>query len=725
MRKFLTPLAAISLIGSFLFVTPSPVAATSSAVGTWAVHSTDTNITRVDDSREATGKRQTYVTNTTDRVLTLTINLSADGEDLNDGDITLTLKNASFTGTYGVDVVTDGTTPADGDCTTDWNETGIGTLNGGVLVAAVDCTGSDGTDSATTLTFEVTLPAAGTSSVLTVTGAGTEDKVFFFSSEINDDIYLSEGTLGATPLDGNCADPDFSIDAGAQGSFQEALFAALAAVGGSDDEIIICERSSDLAYNPTGDIEGYLASDMGTNSGVVIHINENAESYVHIDGDDVDQLLLATGVSFDINGIDFNDGSALNGGAISVTDGDLWLTNTSFIGNGDAVAANGGAVYVSGGSLDIDSGYFEGNRANYGGAVYVTDGSIVSDDSYFDSNDADIAGGAIWHRNGALYMYLNAFYSNESLDDGGAVHYEPVSDNGEIYNSYFEGNHADNGDGGAVNVKGANDYSDMWIGNGSEFIDNSAEYGGAVCFYMADVLNINDVQMSGNHASLEGGAVWQSGYATYSDSTFTDNWADNDGGAIYTDGEQAWVEASTFTDNWSDNDGGAIYAAGDLEIYDHSTFTDNSSASDGGAVMAELELWVEDSTFRTNTAGEWGGAIEHYNDSEGDEGDLTVYRTQFIGNVAMWGGAIDTEAQRFYLTNSTFLTNKATKWGGAISRGGRTFRGDISRTNSFRGNRARVGATVALYGMPLSIGRRDAALWKIPGVTPYFVQGNK
>jgi hypothetical protein len=123
------------------------------------------------------------------------------------------------------------------------------------------------------------------------------------------------------------------------------------------------------------------------------------------------------------------------------------------------------------------------------------------------------------------------------------------------------------------------------------------------------------------------------------------------------------------------NTGGAIYSFGWLEVYD-STFEHND-ASLGGAIynVAGARVWINGSTFFSNTVGngEYGGAI--YN-----AGQLTVTASTFVRNTQYLssdcpvelnsicgGGAIsNVSGGRLVISETVFSGNASGDYGGAL-----------------------------------------------------------
>ncbi|HKX12766.1 MAG TPA: choice-of-anchor Q domain-containing protein, partial [bacterium] len=162
----------------------------------------------------------------------------------------------------------------------------------------------------------------------------------------------------------------------------------------------------------------------------------------------------------------------------------------------------------------------------------------------------------------------------------------------------------------------------------------------------------NRVQGVGN-----GGAIYSNGSLFISNSTFSGNGTNagqgGKGGAIYLNAGVAQVLNSTFSQNSADGDGGAIYNVSFNDLIVHNSVFDGnrnlSGVGIGGAIFNEREaLVLSDSDFTGNTA---GGAIFN-------EGLMVADRCYFSGNSSanFDGGAIQNE-HIMILRNSVVIGN--------------------------------------------------------------------
>jgi len=344
-----------------------------------------------------------------------------------------------------------------------------------------------------------------------------------------------------------------------------------------------------------------------------------------------------------------------------------------FTGNG----SNGGVIDLHGtGRItgNITNSHFENSHAaNVGGAIFANaiDGSIK--DSAFTGNSAGNSNAS--GSGGAIHIIDNIkgdiektrFENNTAAQRGGAIYAKNI--NGTIRNSQFINNKSTNSHGGALYI-----VEDIKGGiEGSTFTDNTAKLNGGAIDIATLTGGIRNSQFINNYSETgTGGAVFvHSGVLNgISGSTFKDNrtWGEiRGGGAISVNGAiEKGIQDSTFENNKvliQTNSSGLYRGA-------------------GGAILAgALNGGITDSTFKKNTA-LTGGAIFLSN-----------------GSVGILNGGID---------NSKFIGNTATlNGGGAIHLHGGTLNGGIKNGSEFRENTAK-GPGGAIWTLHINDGINDS-----------------
>ena len=226
------------------------------------------------------------------------------------------------------------------------------------------------------------------------------------------------------------------------------------------------------------------------------------------------------------------------------------------------------------------------------------------------------------------------------------------------------------------------------------FTNNFAEnYGGAICNEGVNV-SVTNSSFTDNTATY-GGAIYNSdsGNLSVSGCSFTGNTADY-GGAIFNGGSVS-VSGCSFTGNTANNYGGSIYNSFGSVFVTDSIFTSNNATiyGNGGAIFNYRgSVSVSGCSFTSNTA-EYGGSI--YNS---DSGTLSVSGCSFTSNTANYGGAIINYGSGSVSVNDSIFTgNIASYFGGAIYKdygiGNLTVSGC-----SFTGNTADYGGAICNYG---------------------------
>jgi predicted outer membrane repeat protein len=327
----------------------------------------------------------------------------------------------------------------------------------------------------------------------------------------------------------------------------------------------------------------------------------------------------------------------LNGGAI-LNFGEIVLISGVLFKDNIAEGGYGGAIYSEyPGQVDeIEGCDFEDNQAERGGALYITNSEVwvafalQITDSDFEDNIAYSEGGAIW-ADVPLHMEGIDFEDNEAYDGGAIAVYLPKT-MGENTVLQFEdvdfiGNSATNR-GGALQVFGKEYYPNVEENismDETDFIKNVAGCFGGAMFGK----NIKGILVKGSE-------FVRNEVRTNSDNTDTDcseqEYADitGYGGAIaLTNIESLEISNSAFTLNKADTggdslggNGGAIAISsadgrnqfqGDLRI-EATTFESNEASLNGGAIyLSETTGTKEFDSVQcnNNTATGEGGCLYH------------------------------------------------------------------------------------------------------------------
>ena len=199
---------------------------------------------------------------------------------------------------------------------------------------------------------------------------------------------------------------------------------------------------------------------------------------------------------------------------------------------------------------------------------------------------------------------------------------------------------------------------------GSIFTENAAEESGGAIYNYKGCCSIEGSTFVHNSAETRSGVIYNFiGYCNIADSTFAHNTAETRGGAIYNDNGNCSIGDSIFNDNRVKGMGGVVYGDGGDFCISGSKFDENAAQESGGAIYAEGKCNVVGSKFDGNMAQDSGGAICC-------DGECSIAGSTFAENVSNRdGGAVYGDGD-CRIDDSTFTDNKVQSMGGAIYNNG-------------------------------------------------------
>jgi len=214
--------------------------------------------------------------------------------------------------------------------------------------------------------------------------------------------------------------------------------------------------------------------------------------------------------------------------------------------------------------------------------------------------------------------------------------------------------------------------------------------GGAILANAGTALFISDSNFTNNRSQFNGGAIYSEGSVNVTGSSISGNSALNSGAGVYA--ESITITNSAINNNTADmGDGGAIYATGEVKISASELRGNRATEGFGGAVSVLGDITLSDFNMTSNTARGSGGALAV-------SGVFEITRGQFDGNstTQQAGGAIHASGanvvagQTSSISSLTFTNNSALGEGGAIA-SQTPFTIALAR---FSGNSASEGAAV-------------------------------
>lgn len=336
----------------------------------------------------------------------------------------------------------------------------------------------------------------------------------------------------------------------------------------------------------------------------------------------------------------FTDNSALyNGGAAHLNRSNaVWEEEVSFESNfADGFAGAVSAHESTNVTWESDVLYYNNTACRYAGAVLVANESRVTwaGETHFFENSADLNGGALFasYSSELTLSGTTEFRSNYAVKLGGAVG-SLLSEESEessvltINGSTTFANNSCGESGGAMFVGGS--FSVVFETSGVLFINNSAAaYGGALFItgvgiglevegvrFVSNAAQVGGaaaVTSSGNDLTKEGnGNALQENPTTFRGCTFTENFADATGGAIYSAAGEDYMVDTVFSGNVA-GVGGAMRLAGTSTL-ENCSFVDNSSEENEGPAVSNIGFMnVTNCLFEYNVFNCEEGYYLHFN----------------------------------------------------------------------------------------------------------------
>ncbi|MDS4030179.1 MAG: right-handed parallel beta-helix repeat-containing protein [Candidatus Contendobacter sp.] len=205
-----------------------------------------------------------------------------------------------------------------------------------------------------------------------------------------------------------------------------------------------------------------------------------------------------------------------------------------------------------------------------------------------------------------------------------------------------------------ITVSGGNASRVFYLYNGSATLD----------------VTISGLTITGGNANIGAGIVDFDENLTLDNVTITGNTASGDGGGLWADGfnMNLTIRNSTISGNTSGDDGGGIYVedTGGPLLIQNTVISGNQAAGSGGGIYfydPDDDVTIENCTISGNTAGSRGGGIYLYSP---DNGAFTIRGTTISGNSAATGGGVYLYSPDHggAIENSTISGNRATAGNG-------------------------------------------------------------
>lgn len=197
---------------------------------------------------------------------------------------------------------------------------------------------------------------------------------------------------------------------------------------------------------------------------------------------------------------------------------------------------------------------------------------------------------SIFRNNGhfglALYMFSNITVDGVVLSNNGSGGMYIEFSAPQVSNFLIENNA-----GSGIDL-----YGDLSGGSATTFVqgeirnNNTNGNGGGMSLEYNYTVEMNDVSIHHNSATLGGGIYTEDGYASLENTAIQSNYAEH-GGGIYTDyGSEIVLNFCVVTDNYAEYDGGALYVSEAFIDVARTTIANNEAGNAGGGVFYMVDF---------------------------------------------------------------------------------------------------------------------------------------
>ena len=354
-------------------------------------------------------------------------------------------------------------------------------------------------------------------------------------------------------------------------------------------------------------------TDKDLSNGVIVNkTNYEIDGKGHtIDGNNQSRALSIYGSNITISNLKIINGEAEYGGGIINFATNLTLNNITFISNN--AVKSGGALAVINYAVVKDSAFIN-NYAGSGSAIYCEESSLETYTSTFKTDNTPFKGMIYGSESTILVNYCT--FANTTSQYAPAIYNDRKT---YIYNSTFINLHAMKS-AGAVAIK---ELDDVEIINSTFINATSTNNGGAVFIDAGGFLYkdngtvfIYETEFVNCSSGFGGALVILGGVNIITKTTFSDNSAVYDGGALYMSQSITNITYTVFENNKLTNEddnlkhGGAIYVDTTNLTVRNTDFKNNDKH---GIFSYDTNLIATQCTFENNTEAIHGVFLQNYN----------------------------------------------------------------------------------------------------------------
>ncbi|WP_292474971.1 C1 family peptidase, partial [Methanosphaera sp.] len=263
--------------------------------------------------------------------------------------------------------------------------------------------------------------------------------------------------------------------------------------------------------------------------------------------------------------------------------------------------SNYGAIYAYNSNITLENCTINNNKYQINSDILeMYSSNLIIKNSIIENNNVKGLNSLVDVSNGKLTVD-NSIIRNNIMENKGAISTQQSTN--IIQNSQFINNTSQKTASALYTKNSVNTIKN------SKFNNNYGKESGAL--YLHDSTSVIDnSQFIGNTANKLGGAILQLGNTslTVTKSSFTNNKATYDGGAIYSIQSKVTIKSTIFSGNKARN-GGALYLGNNvnniiLSVTDNS-FLSNEATSEGDSIWSNHDITIKNNVFYSTRKNNW------------------------------------------------------------------------------------------------------------------------
>ena len=386
--------------------------------------------------------------------------------------------------------------------------------------------------------------------------------------------------------------------------------------------------AGDVVFVYPGLYSGSANCDLQVNKNIQIR-GFRGSQYTIIDCSNTDRVLSLVDFTSSVEGLQFIDATATDGGAVHVLRGSPSFVDVQIK---DSTADSGGGIFAKDATVSLTSSAITGTQGTVrGGGIYLQDSLLNMDLSYVSDCSSALGGGVYLTGSSSVTGVDASIRSNTATTGGGLASTGSSTIDGVLVYQ----NTADNGAGVSLST-GTHTITRTTVE------DNTAVDGAGIHVSSATSATISLSVVKANTATQNGGGLFLETDLTVSlDTSSVESNNANRGGGLYLNDCAATVQDMTVS-TCSAVEGAGVYVEQGSPIFERATIEDTTSTASGGGLTLNLATLSATTMALNRNAAVNGGGVHMIGSSLTGSGIVLLTNTATEKGGGIYGTGANT-----------------------------------------------------------------------------------